>query len=114
MRKVISLALVCLVVCLFGAYAKDAKRLYIYQDKNSSGNHFIPSGWMGDQGDLQFTDQATDECVSGATSIRIGYSGKKTHGQGWVGIYWQSAEHNWGEQDTGLDLSDFKLTVSYF
>lgn len=83
----------------------------IYSDKNSPTNNFTPSGWMGDYGDLKFNDQATEEFFSGSTSIKITYSANKKQGEGWAGIYWQSAQNNWGEQDTGFDLSDFNKLV---
>jgi len=84
---------------------------YIYSDKNSPLNNFIPSGWMGDYGDLKFNDQATDEFSSGATSIKITYTARKTQGNGWTGIYWQSAQNNWGEKNSGFDLSGFNKLV---
>ena len=42
---------------------------FIYTDKNSPLNHFIPSGWMGDYGDLRMNDQATDEFSSRAPPL---------------------------------------------
>ena len=83
----------------------------IFTEKSATGNHFIPSGWMGDVNDLQFSDQSTDNPASGATCLKIVYSAKKSAGQGWAGIYWQSAQNNWGTKNTGYDLSGFnKLT----
>ena len=114
MHRRIAGKILCLVVALgviSGLGAVSAEDFYIYSDKNAPVNHFIPSGWMGDYGDLKFNDQATDEAVSGATSIKITYSTKKTQGKGWAGIYWQSAQNNWGEKDTGLDLSGFNKLV---
>ncbi|MCD6228393.1 MAG: hypothetical protein J7K17_02825 [Candidatus Omnitrophica bacterium] len=84
---------------------------YIYQDKNSSSNHFIPSGWMGDYGDLKFNDQSTEEVASGSTSIKITYTAKKSQGQGWAGIYWQSSANNWGFRQSGYDLTGFNKLV---
>lgn len=92
------------------AYAQD-KTFYVYSDKSASGNHFIPSGWMGDYGDLKFNDQATEEAASGSTSIRITYSAKKAQGQGWAGIYWQSAANNWGSRQSGYDLTGFNKLI---
>jgi hypothetical protein len=85
----------------------DAKTFYIYADKNSPQNHFMPSGWMGDYGDLNFNDQSQKDPATGVTSLEIGYSAKKTQGQGWAGIYWQSSQNNWGQVDSGFDLSEF-------
>jgi len=88
-----------------------AKKFYIYMDKESADNHYIPSGWMGDVNDLKINNQSTEAVASGTTSIAVTYTAKKSAGQGWAGAYWQSAEGNWGAQNTGYDLSDFnKLT----
>jgi len=89
------------------AEAKDVENFYIYSDKNSPSNHFIPSGWMGDYNDIQFNDQATNEVSSGATSMKIVYTAKKSQNNGWAGIYWQSSQNNWGGRDSGFDLSDY-------
>lgn len=84
---------------------------YIYADKNSPENHFIPSGWMGDTNDLAFNDQATEEALSGGTSIKITYDPENGEGKGWAGVYWQSAQNNWGTKDSGYDLSDYNKLV---
>ena len=94
----------------FLGYAQE-NIFYIYQDKNSSSNHFIPSGWMGDYGDLKFNDQSTEEVASGSTSIKITYTAKKSQGQGWAGIYWQSSANNWGFRQSGYDLTGFNKLV---
>ncbi|MDP2922345.1 MAG: hypothetical protein Q8O30_01310 [Candidatus Omnitrophota bacterium] len=110
MRKVLSLILLCLLISSITLYAED-KNFDVYSDKGTPSNHFIPSGWMGDYGDLSINDQYTESPASGATSIRIDYSAKKSQGQGWAGIYWQSAQNNWGDKNTGFDLSGFNKLV---
>src|SRR4051812_7318088 len=42
------------------ALAISDKTFYIYSDKGASTNHFAPSGWMGDYGDLKL-DEASAE-----------------------------------------------------
>ncbi|MCF7892744.1 MAG: hypothetical protein K9L77_01090 [Candidatus Omnitrophica bacterium] len=91
--------------------ACETENFYIYADKNSPKNHFIPSGWMGDTNDLAFNDQATEEALSGGTSIKLTYDPEKGQGQGWAGIYWQSAQNNWGTRDSGYDLSKYNKLV---
>ncbi|MCF7873681.1 MAG: hypothetical protein K9L84_02005 [Candidatus Omnitrophica bacterium] len=91
--------------------ACETDDFYIYADKNSPKNHFIPSGWMGDTNDLAFNDQATEEALSGGTSIKLTYEPEKGQGQGWAGIYWQSAQNNWGTRDSGYDLSQYNKLV---
>ena len=111
MRKLLVCLLVTVAAVAFSVHAADNQKFYIYSDKNAAQNHFIPSGWMGDYGDLRLNDQALEEPYSGATSIKIIYSGKKSQGNGWAGIYWQSAQNNWGTKDTGFDLSGFNKLV---
>ncbi len=114
MRKLSLIAVACLVALSFAGVkgfsqdmSEDKEPFYLYADKNSPLNHFIPSGWMGDTNDLKFNDQATDESATGATSIKITYTAKKSQGNGWVGIYWQSSQNNWGNRDTGMDLTGY-------
>ena len=78
----------------------------VFKEANSGGNHFIPSGWMGDIGDLEYSSYDTSNPRSGLTSIRIDYSAKGTNG--WAGIYWQAPANNWGTMDGGFDLSGYK------
>lgn len=105
MRKVLLCSLILFLVGLGVAYS--ATDFYVYMDKNSPQNHFIPSGFMGDYGDLKLSDQSADDPFSGTTAIEITYTASRSGGQGWAGIYWQSSEHNWGLKDTGFDLSGF-------
>ncbi len=114
MRKVLGLLLVALMVCgiSMAAEEKKAEKVFdVYTDKGATSNHFIPSGWMGDYGDLKFTDQDTQSPASGSTDIKIEYSAKKSQGNGWTGIYWQSSQNNWGTKDTGVDLTGFNKLV---
>jgi len=118
MSRRLLLFVLCLVACGYFLAANALRgdcqtvdKFYIYTDKNSPLNHFIPSGWMGDYGDLRMNDQATEEFSSGATSIKITYTTKKAQGQGWAGIYWQSAQNNWGDKDSGIDLSKYNKLV---
>jgi hypothetical protein len=78
---------------------------YVYQDKTSMKNHFIPSGWMGDPGDVKLDNGSTEMPYLGDTCIKIIYSGKATQGARWAGIYWQQPANNWGTVDAGFNLS---------
>ncbi len=78
---------------------------FIYSDRSSAKNHFIPSGWMGDYGDLRYEGASKEDPYLGDSSIKITYSGKKTQGSGWAGIFWQNPANNWGNVDAGYDLS---------
>jgi hypothetical protein len=77
----------------------------IYTDANAGGNHYIPSGWMGDWGDITFDgDYATDP-HSGLTCIRMDYSAQGSQGENWAGIYWHDPENNWGNLEGGYNLT---------
>jgi exo-beta-1,3-glucanase (GH17 family) len=92
---------------------------YIYQDADSPNNHYTPTGYMGDIGDIHLTETFEGNPHSGKTSIRVIYDAK---GKGpnecaysppckWAGVYWQEPPNNWGTDafwaGSGFDLSDY-------
>ena len=77
----------------------------VYLDKGSSSNHFYPSGWMGDQGDIGLDDNWKEGPHSGSTCIRITYSAKRSQSKGWAGIYWQDPDKDPGDKVGGFDLT---------
>ncbi len=83
----------------------NGKYFSIYGDGKSPDNHFAPSGWMGDYGDLKINDKFLTNPHSGTTSIQIVYSNKATQGARWAGIYWQNPPNNWGTRPGGFDLT---------
>ena len=87
---------------------KQSMPFAVYTDNNSPINHFIPSGWMGDYGAVRINSANKNSPYSGATCIEITYTGEVTQGAGWVGIFWQNPENNWGEKDGGFNLSAAK------
>lgn len=80
----------------------------IYTDAKSPDNHYIPSGWMGDFGDLKFNDKHMVNPHSGSTCVQIVYTNKATQGARWSGIYWQNPPNNWGTRPGGYDLTGAK------
>lgn len=95
----------------------DASLFYIYRDMDFQSNHFAPSGYMGDIGDIRINPAYADNPHSGKTSIRVAYQIK---GKGpnecaylppcrWAGVYWQEPPNNWGTDEFwkngGYDLS---------
>ena len=125
-------ALVFVAGTLMAAGEKDMKKgtpvtgdvFYVYTERGSRLNHFIPSGWMGDYGDLKFNpgwkeniqkpkskegkkSKAAAE-VKDETCIQIKYSAERKQGAGWAGIYWQHPANNWGDKRGGYDLSGYK------
>lgn len=111
MRKILFLSFIFMCFVALTGMCQEVKNFPIYTEKNAATNNFIPSGWMGDYGDLQFNDQSTEEPCTGVTTVKITYTAKQAQGQGWAGIYWQSSQNNWGSKDTGIDLSDFNKLV---
>jgi hypothetical protein len=81
---------------------------YVYSDKGARVNHYIPSGWMGDYGDLKIEDGNTTDPADGKTAVKITYNGKASQGANWAGIFWQHPANNWGEKAGGYDLSAYK------
>lgn len=92
--------------------AIDASKSFgVYADAKSADNHYIPSGWMGDTGDMTMDDKNMDQPHTGSTSIKFVYTAKKTQSQGWAGVYWQNPANNWGSKKGGFDLTGYnKLT----
>jgi len=87
------------------------KEFVVYVDKNARVNHYIPSGWMGDYGDIKLNDQDMQSPHSGTTCMQFSYSAKKSQAQGWAGVFWQNPPNNWGSKKGGFDLTGMaKLT----
>jgi len=84
---------------------KEFKVFYVYSDKRSPNNHYIPSGWMGDYGDIKFNDMYMENPYSGTSCIRIEHIPRRSQGAGWIGIYWQNPANNWGYKKAGFDLT---------
>ncbi|MFH2136922.1 MAG: hypothetical protein ABII88_00250 [Candidatus Omnitrophota bacterium] len=83
----------------------------VYYDRGNRNNHFVPSGWMGDFGDVQMNERAEENPHSGKTCIKFTYSAKGKQGANWCGVFWQNPANNWGEKKGGFDLREAtKLT----
>ncbi len=109
MKKLIALALVVAVIAAFTTFAfAEFKRFNVYSDRAARDNHYIPSGWMGDWGDMKMDTGWKENPHSGPTCIKITYSAEQKQGAGWAGIYWQNPANNWGTKRGGYDLSGAK------
>src|SRR5262249_34946184 len=85
---------------------------YIYRQYQARENHFAPSGWMGDYGDLRFDDRWRPAGKKDAkTVIRIEYTAESKQGNGWSGIYWQHPANNWGSRPGGYNLNGMTKLV---
>ena len=118
MKKVLSLLVAVVFVATAAGLAlaapsqktatKSAKSSFspfaVYVENASKDNHYAPSGWMGDYGDLKLNQACTEMPRSGNTCIKITYSAKMAQGAGWTGIFWQQPANNWGDKKGGYDL----------
>lgn len=87
---------------------------YVYRDTGSSDNHFYPSGWMGDWGEVKYNDDSRTGVYDGQSCIRITYFAKGFHGAGWAGMYWQNPLKNWGTvAGGGFNLTKAKKLIFY-
>jgi hypothetical protein len=77
----------------------------VFVDQGSKDNHFAPSGWMGDYGDMKVNPGTIENPHSGKTCIKITYSAKMTQNAGWAGMYWQQPANNWGDKKGGFNLT---------
>ncbi len=109
--KFMTFAVCCFSVAVYAA--KPTEVFYVYSDKGASGNHFVPSGWMGDYGDIKLDDGWKDRPYSGTTSIKWTYSAQGKQGAQWAGAFWQNPANNWGEKLGGYDLSSYKRLTFY-
>jgi exo-beta-1,3-glucanase (GH17 family) len=92
---------------------------YVYKDSDYPGNHYKPTGYMGDCGDIQIVETCEDNPRAGKTCIRVSYlaKGKPPHECPypgpckWAGCYWQHPPNNWGKEaqfkGQGFDLSRY-------
>ena len=110
MKKSITLSLAIVLLLSIFTNAQELKGtnirelpFYVFYEKGSILNHFIPSGWMGDYGDIKYSQAAKGQYV-GKSCIRIKYSAKMKQKAGWAGIFWQATSNNWGTHKTGYNI----------
>ncbi|MBU0469462.1 MAG: hypothetical protein KKD07_05900 [Candidatus Omnitrophica bacterium] len=82
------------------------KPFYIYSNKGSRENHYVPSGFMPNGKCLAFSDAYTENCYSEETCMRIVYGVQcSREDQNWAGIYWLNPPNNWGQRKGGYNLT---------
>lgn len=85
---------------------------YVYKEFHSRDNHFAPSGWMGDYGDLRLDDHWRPAGKKdGETAVKIIYSAQGRQNNGWAGMYWQNPANNWGSRPGGFNLNGMKKVL---
>lgn len=85
-------------------YPSSERFFNVYTDKNSLSNHFHPTGWVGDWGDVICNDDFRLDPHEGRTCIKVVYSAQASEMQGWAGIYWLHPPNNWGDKPGGFNL----------
>jgi hypothetical protein len=109
--RIMSGVVCCLAVSILTAAKPTPKPedvFYVYREKSAKENHFIPSGWMGDYGDLKIDDANKEDPADGLTAIKWTYTGEAKQGANWAGVFWQHPANNWGDKPGGYDLKAYK------
>lgn len=82
------------------------KPFYVYQNKGSRQNHYVPSGFMPNGKCITFNDAWQEDCHSGSSCIKIDYDVQCSRAdQKWAGIYWLNPANNWGSRKGGYNLT---------
>ncbi|MFC1754264.1 hypothetical protein ACFL96_12890, partial [Thermoproteota archaeon] len=84
--------------------ADSSSGFVVFSDARSKGNHFAPSGWMGDYDDFELKVDNDVMQHSGYSCIEVFYSAAKSNREGWAGIHWQKKPNNWGSVKDGYNL----------
>jgi hypothetical protein len=117
MKKIVFVALAILFIASSWMISQDAQLkgtknktwpFVVYTDSFNKANHYIPSGWMGDFGDIKITDKWATNPKTGKTCLQIKYTAERKQSAGWAGIYWQNPANNWGTMKGGYDLTGAK------
>jgi hypothetical protein len=86
-------------------YAKAVQLPFIvYDEKGSTNNHYIPSGWMGNTRGIRMDEGCTNRPHAGMTCLRFEYS----EAGDWAGVVWQDPVNDWGDQAGGWNLAGAK------
>lgn len=103
-----SLVAVIAVVALSQVAAKSVTGdvFWVYQDMSCP--KYIPSGYMGDFGDIRMNSNWKQKPASGPSCMKVIYSAERKQGAGWAGVYFQNSVNNWGDKKGGFDLTGFK------
>ncbi|WP_455211508.1 hypothetical protein [Kaarinaea lacus] len=75
----------------------------VYTNQDEAGNHFAPSGWMGDTAAVTIDNDWNMDCyLTSPSCIRFTFNAA---GNNWAGLYWQQPSGNWGTVSAaGFDL----------
>ncbi|MCM8757281.1 MAG: hypothetical protein NC823_02235, partial [Candidatus Omnitrophica bacterium] len=75
----------------------------VYTDHEAGGNHFYPTGWMGDTSSVTLLTNCTETVYSGRSCLKVSF---QANGHNWVSLYWQEPGNNWATiPNAGYDLT---------
>lgn len=85
------------------------KPFYVFANKGSRQNHYVPSGFMPNGKCTTFTDAWQEDCYEGRTCIKVTYDVECSRkDQRWAGVYWLNPANNWGNRKGGFNLTGAK------
>jgi hypothetical protein len=76
----------------------------VFDEKGSTNNHYVPSGWMGNTKGIRMDEAGTVNPHGGKTCLRFEYSEPAD----WAGVVWQDPPNDWGDQPGGWNLTGAK------
>jgi len=76
----------------------------VYTDKDVAGNHYVPTGFMGDIADIRLNECWRSDTHAGSTAIRVDYAATGAGGNNWAAVAWVHPANNWGDRPGGYDL----------
>jgi hypothetical protein len=76
----------------------------VFDEKGSTNNHYIASGWMGNTQGIKLDEGCMVNPHGGNTCIRVEYS----ESGNWAGVVWQDPANDWGDQPGGWNLTGAK------
>lgn len=75
---------------------------------------FVPSGFMGDVGDISINEYCEDNPRSGPYCIEVIYTAEGSSGARWAGIYWQYPANNWGNEAGWIDTFNGATKLTFW
>jgi len=96
---------------LYEAMDRYHKKFYVYTNKDEGGNHFYPSGFMGNIRSIDINTNWVSDPYEGTSCIRVVFTAGDDPR---AGLYWQEPENNWGTiPNAGYDLTG-ATEISFF
>jgi len=89
-------------------------KFWVYENRGSRLNHYVPASWAGDYGDIKFDDAWKENVYSESTCIKINYSAKCKQKKAWAGIFWNRDMSSSGMiKYPGFDLKEAQKMIFY-